>query len=236
MSTTPLPEMPQEQPAVTEETARALTEQIRECVEHAWELIEQAFLSRAWTALGYATWDEYCAAEFDGARIRIPREDRAEVVASMREIGMSTRAIAAATGLGYGTVQRDLTDQSGDPNGSPDSVVGLDGKAYQPKPVDREDNTAPEDDEEQREPGGSAQEAPSKRRRPITESFATARWELLKKAESLARLAADDRFDRHADQLAQRYRSDLLRARDALQAVIDRLPESPDSFDLPEEG
>ncbi|WP_280359326.1 hypothetical protein [Nocardia otitidiscaviarum] len=233
MSTEPLPETSPEQPAVTAEEAQALTEQIRDCVERAWELIKQAFLSRAWIALGYATWDEYCAAEFDRARIRIPREERTEVVASMREIGMSTRAIAAATGLSVGTAH---AAAAGVQNRTPDSVVGFDGKAYQPKPVDRDDTTAPESDAERPDPGGTTPAASSKRRRPITDSFAAARWELLKKAESLARLAADDRFDRHADQLAQRYRSDLLRARDALQAVIDRLPEPSDSIDPPEEG
>jgi hypothetical protein len=45
----------------------------------------------------------------------------------LRQEGLSIRVIAAATGLGYGTVHREL---SGDPNGSPGTVTGRDGKTY----------------------------------------------------------------------------------------------------------
>lgn len=209
---------------VTHEVARELTDRIRTSLETACELIKQAYSVRAWSALGYDSWEDYCASEFDNTRVRIPREDRAQVVTSMREIGMSTRAIAVATGLGYGTVQRDLTAPSGDPNGSPDTVIGLDGKQYQPKPVVQQSDPSPRADGD-----GTAK----RKRRPITEAFDTTRYELGKKAESLARLAADDRFDRYADQLGQRHRSDLIRARDAIQGVLDRMPE-PTTH--PEEG
>ncbi|MFI6867583.1 hypothetical protein [Nocardia sp. NPDC050406] len=209
---------------MTADAARELTDRIRTHLEVACELIKQAFASRAWSALGYGSWEDYCAGEFDNARVRIPREDRAEVVASMREIGMSTRAIAAATGLGYGTVQRDLREPSGDPNGSPDTVIGLDGKQYPPKPVaPQSDSPAPSD-------GGDAAKP---KRRPITKAFDATRYELVKNTKSLVRLAQDERFDRYAAQLAHSHRSDLIRARDALQSVIDRLPEHSTH---PEEG
>lgn len=48
----------------------------------------------------------------------------------MREIGMSTRAIAAATGTSQTQVRRDLL---GEPNGAPANyapVTGMDGKTY----------------------------------------------------------------------------------------------------------
>ncbi len=193
------------------EAAQELTAQIRACVEQVWVLIEQAFTARAWVALGYPSWDAYCASEFDRSRLRIPREERAEVVASMREIGMSTRAIAAATGLSVGTAH---AVASGVQNRTPAPVTGLDKKTYQPK------HTAPQPDSTAEDAG-----AGTRRRRPITEAFDTTRYELTKKADSLARLAADDRFDRHAAQLAHRYRGDLIRARDAIQTVLDRLPD-----------
>ncbi|MFD6357256.1 hypothetical protein [Nocardia tengchongensis] len=214
---------------LSSEEARALTDAIRTQVAQVWELIKQAYAARVWELLGYGSWDAYCATEFDGAQLRIPREERSEVVASLRDIGMSTRAIAAATGLSQRTVARELA--AGEPNDSPDPVIGLDGKAYQPKPIDRELDTANANDD-QAEPGSEVPPTP-RRRRPITESFDVTRGELLTRTNTLAKLAADARFDRHAEQLSHRFRSDLLRARDALQAVIDRLP---DLSDRPEEG
>ncbi|NNH75859.1 hypothetical protein HLB23_39425 [Nocardia uniformis] len=198
---------------ITADAARELTDRIRTHLEVACELIKQAFTSRAWAALNYSTWDDYCASEFDNSRVRIPREDRAEVVASMREIGMSTRAIAAATGLSVGTTHSAL---SGVQNRTPDTVTGLDDKSYQPKtPVSQQES--PSCATEEKAP-------PSPKRRPITKAFDATRYELVKNTKSLARLAEDERFDRYAEQLAHSHRSDLIRARDALQAVIDRLP------------
>lgn len=201
--------------AITADAARELTDRIRIHLETACELIKQAFASRAWAALGYGTWDAYCASEFDNSRVRIPREDRAEMVSSMREIGMSTRAIAAATGLSKGTIQNDLA--AGGQNCPPDSITGTDGKEYQPKPAVLQQDSSLSTE--------SGDATPTRKRRPITVAFDTARYELVKKAESLARLASDDRFDRYAEQLAHSHRSDLIRVRDAIQTVLDRMPD-----------
>ncbi|MET9150001.1 DUF5131 family protein [Streptomyces griseoflavus] len=119
---------------VSPDEARTLTDRIKIAVEGTWQLIREAYTSRAWAALGYETWDAYCAAEFGSARLALPREERREVVASLAESGLSVRAIAAVTATPRETVRRDLT--SGDPipkeNGSPAtrSVIGVDGKAY----------------------------------------------------------------------------------------------------------
>ena len=78
--------------------ARELTDRIRVGVEAVWELVKQAYQSRAWAVLGYESWDDYCTREFGTSRIKLPREERQEVVSSMREIGMGTRAIAAPRG------------------------------------------------------------------------------------------------------------------------------------------
>lgn len=93
---------------VIAEDARRLTDRIKVAVEGTWHLIEEAYLSRAWSALGYTSWDDYCTREFGTSRLRLPREDRQEVVASLREIGMSTRAIAAGIGVQQKTVVNDL--------------------------------------------------------------------------------------------------------------------------------
>lgn len=138
----------------TPDQARALTDRIKVAVDGTWLLIQEAYVSRAWSVLGYASWDDYCTREFGASRLRLPREERQEVVSSLREIGMSTRAIAAATGVSDGTVRNalkagaqnyapaprpearhDLDDGPDDEPGpapAPRPVIGTDGKTYSP--------------------------------------------------------------------------------------------------------
>lgn len=101
------------------EEARDLTNRIRQTGSVLWALIVKAFDGRVWESLGYESWDAYCDAEFDGARLKLPREERREVVASLREAGMSTRAIAAATGMHHSTVADDVTAGVGNPTPQP---------------------------------------------------------------------------------------------------------------------
>jgi protein gp37 len=130
----------------TAETARRLTDRIKVAVEGTWLLIEEAYLTRAWTALGYGSWDDYCGREFGTSRLRLPREDRPQVVTSLRQAGLSLRAIAAATQQSPRQVQRDLSTVASPPenatvetesNGQSHSGTGLDGKVrvYQPRPA-----------------------------------------------------------------------------------------------------
>jgi hypothetical protein len=116
---------------LNEAQARQLTEEIRIDRESLWTKIARAYSGRAWKALGYESWDAYCDGEFEGGLLRLPREERREVVCSLREAGMSGRAISAATGLSKGTVHREL---SGAQNGAPDAattkVTGRDDKKY----------------------------------------------------------------------------------------------------------
>lgn len=115
---------------LNEADARELTDQIAEGLADVHSLIVQAWEGRVWEALGFETWDAWIDANFRGLQLRPPREQREEVALSMREAGMSMRAISQATDLSYGTVNRSA--RSGDPNGSPErdsNVVGLDGKS-----------------------------------------------------------------------------------------------------------
>lgn len=173
-----------------EPEARAITEQIKVGVEAAWELIKRAYTQRAWAALGYSSWDDYCSREFGTSRLRLPREERTEVVSSLRESGLSLRAIASATGLGRGTVERELAPvpigTPADPEGNDRRheshiapVVGLDGKTY------RRDPPAPP--------------APKPWRRPPTyfDEFSSALCDLEKLTERFAMLVADDRYSAH---------------------------------------
>lgn len=134
--------------------ARSLTDRIKVAVEGTWQMIREAYVTRAWAALGYETWDAYCAAEFGTSRLALPREERREVVASLAESGLSVRAIASVTGNSHMTVQRDLTAgvtparESVTPE--PRRVIGVDGKTYappvrQPEPPSDEDLFAGDD-------------------------------------------------------------------------------------------
>lgn len=128
------------------EAARRLTDRIKTGLDLMWELVAEAYVTRAWAALGYATWDEYCTREFGTSRLSLPREERAQTVASLHEAGLSTRAIAAATGRSVGQTHADIKSgvQSSQGNRTPDKPAvtsgngrqGIDGKVYpfRPKP------------------------------------------------------------------------------------------------------
>ena len=88
--------------------AKSLTDQIKSTAIRLWGKIEDADTHRAWQVLGYENWDTHCQAEFRHLRLRMPREERREVAYSLREAGLSIRAIASATGIDKNTVQTDL--------------------------------------------------------------------------------------------------------------------------------
>lgn len=140
----------------TAEEARRLTDRIKIALEGTYQLLIEAYQSRSWAVLGYDSWDDYCTREFGTSRLRPPREDRQEVVASLREAGLSLRAIAAATQQSEATVRRDLStasppqendavdEQSANDNyGQSRGRTGLDGRVRpstrpkpQPEPLD----------------------------------------------------------------------------------------------------
>lgn len=156
--------------------ARVLTDRIKVAVEGTWLLIQEAYTSRAWAALGYESWDAYCSTEFGQTRLALPREERREVVASLRDLGLSVRAIASATGADKNTVMTDLRQVS---EIQTPEVTGTDGKTY----------TA----------GRPEPEAPKPKRRPLPEAFTDAGRDLTRAAERLARLTEDDRFARNRE-------------------------------------
>lgn len=175
----------------THEEARTLTDRIKIAVEGTWQLIREAYTSRTWAVLGYDNWDAYCTAEFGETRLKLPREERQEIVASLRDSGLSVRAIASATGVGYGTVTRDLS--ATDPGGSVATpITGVNGKTYtvtrDPEVVDAELVDEP-----------ARPEPPKQKRRPLPEAFTDAGRDLTRAAERLARLTEDDRFAKNRE-------------------------------------
>lgn len=113
--------------------ARALVDSIRVDITDVGERIATAYLGRAWIALGYTDWDALCDGEFEGARLRVPREVRVELVQSLSAAGLSTRSAAKALGVSDKTVRNDLS--AGAEKYAPETrgpVVGQDGKRYAP--------------------------------------------------------------------------------------------------------
>src|SRR5690349_8365977 len=53
---------------LTDVEARQLTDQIKDTADQLWKLLLRAYEGKAWTALGYQTWEAYTNAEFDMRR------------------------------------------------------------------------------------------------------------------------------------------------------------------------
>lgn len=58
---------------------------------------------------------------------------------------------------------------------------------------------------------------------PITKQFWTANYELTKAVQRVVRLSENDRFKKNKDQISECHLSDLVRARDAINGVIQQL-------------
>ena len=225
--------------------ARELTDRIKVGVEAIWELIKQAYQSRAWAVLGYDSWDDYCTREFGTSRIKLPREERQEVVASMREIGMSTRAIASATGNSIGTIHAESRRCSNLNTSNPAPVTGTDGKTYpasQPPRPELEPETTPEPEETPEPTAASASMAPGfepgdleelnnprpsethqPRAEAITSQFTSAISDLTRVANRFRRIADDKNFPRNKEKVAAMHRHDLDRLIGELQTIADEI-------------
>lgn len=222
---------------LTEGEARDLTARINGALEVAWGLVQEAYWRRADKALGYVSWDAYCKAEFNGSQLRLPREERQEIVASLREAGLSTRAIASATGNSTKTITEDLkqVSQTTTPE-QPSKVVGLDGKTYTPKPrlsdlISADDlaelNGKPKrQPEPEPAPEPEPKPEPAKRRPPLTDQTDKAGWDIRKSAERIGRLLADDRFEKNKEQVALSLRGHLLFVQNAITAALDQLGDT----------
>lgn len=200
---------------MTEADASRLTERIRvtahnyaEARQKLQELVAEAKEGNAHLALGYASWTAYLADVLGEEPMRLARGERQEMVQMLSAEGMSTRAIAPIVGASVGQVHEDrqvfrneqLVDE-------PSVSHGMDGKTrvHQPR-------TDPE-------PSDPA--AP--KRKPLTDQFFTAAYDLARNVERVERLVEDDRFPRNKNQVASKHRSDLIRTAETLTRVISKL-------------
>lgn len=132
-------------PTIGADEARERLARVRAHVEQAGTDLTALYQGRAWLALGHDSWESLCDAELGGVRIALPRAERREVVAGMREAGLSTRAIGAAIGASEATVRRDLGASYDAPEGQAEAraaylanggdVLGRDGKIYPAYPA-----------------------------------------------------------------------------------------------------
>lgn len=210
---------------LTEEEGRSLTSEIRGALVFAADKIIVAYHGRVWIGMGYASWDDYRETEFGGSFIRLPREERQAAVTSLRDAGLSLRAIAAATGDSKDTIGRALAGVSNEtpaPDPEPAKpITGTDGKTYQrpaskPEPDDVIDAEVVQD-----EPEPVTSRTP--KRRPITDQARDAGWELRKAVERLERIAADDRFTANTSKVAPHLRGHLTNAVEVCTDLLNRI-------------
>lgn len=100
--------------------ARKLTDKIKVGLSDTWKLVKEAYQNRADRVLNYPSWDEYCRAEFGTSWLRVPRENRPEIVKELSLAGMGVRPIASAMGIKPTTVWRAAQQATGGvPNETP---------------------------------------------------------------------------------------------------------------------
>lgn len=131
---------PVESRDLTIEEAKLVTGEIRDATARMLETLAdvnaavgRAWRGRAWLAMGYASWEDYCAAEFSEVRLWTTVDERRDRVLALREAGLSQRAIAAVVSVGVATANRDLGALSTVPDGTVDSpasqkLLGIDGR------------------------------------------------------------------------------------------------------------
>lgn len=98
-------------------TAQDRAQQIRDGLTTVWNLLLDAYAAEDWKALGYPSWEAYCAGEFQGRIPRLAKSERGGVVQELAEHGMPIKAIAAATGIARNTVRKDLRTDEEQPEG-----------------------------------------------------------------------------------------------------------------------
>jgi hypothetical protein len=182
-------------------------------------MIREAIALEDHFALGYRSVGEYVSDRFGGALNRLPVDLRRPVVHELASAGMSTRAIAPVVGVDQATVVRDL--------GSSDAPASVDLPADYPapeQPITPTEKVTGLNGKTYTRPTPRAPETPrTPPRRALTDQFFDADYDMGKAVEKVARLTEDDRFPQNAEKVAAKHRNDLIRSRDLLQQVIDRL-------------
>jgi predicted transcriptional regulator len=231
--------------AMTAVEARQVTDELRSTLRLAHGLLIRAYQGRAWSVLGYSTWDDYCQTEFAEARmVRLDRDQRREIATEMRSAGMSQRAIASGLGVPKSTVGDDLAGNEQVPGSG--QVTGRDGKVYPAaaatnESVDRfADYLVGEDEDFEAAISQARAEQDLSRENVVrlmrdsatqrlgntellAEMFETALADLRKAAERVHRLHREDRFRAERADLRVQFMPDLIRSSAIVQEVIEAM-------------
>lgn len=186
----------------TPAAAKKLTEKIKKSAATTYEDIKKAYLGRIWLALDCKSWDEYLDKNYEGIALPLPREKKKEAIQSLAAAGVSTRAIAAATGVNQSTVVRNQkkdTPKAPDANASPaqSNVIDIDPKdVTEIKDGDGLGEFAGEP-EEQRRQGADGKSYPASQppREPAVVNVVSAARTLSKDLENV-RIRLDSLFSR----------------------------------------
>jgi hypothetical protein len=103
---------PESKSEFTPAKAKVHTENIAKAGSTFGKLLLEAYKGRIWFAMGYTTWQQYLDGEFGGAPLQLPRDKRKIEALELAKGGMSTRAIAAATGVSKSSVANDIVESS----------------------------------------------------------------------------------------------------------------------------
>jgi hypothetical protein len=221
---------------LSESQARELTREIAQTLAVAWDKIVEAYQRRVWEPLGYGSWDCYCRAELGATRLRLPSEEREEAVRSLRSAGLSTRAIASATGQSHTNVRRGLSGGTNVPPAGANTrpapavtgpaVTGLDGKSYaRPAAPDVDEPIDAEIVDEEPEPVVPPAASSTSKRRPLAEAAKDAGWEIRRAAERVTRIVGDDRLPTNKQQVRSALRNHLLFVAQAVTAALGELSD-----------
>lgn len=131
----------------TLDEAQQLTEELKRAAANLIDLIGKAYTGRIWVALDYQTWEAYCREELDACLV-FPRKDRNGMILSLRELGLSTRAIAPIVDLSKSEVHRRLS-RDGTDEGDEAELHSLAERRYRERLNPPEDDDDDEDVEEE---------------------------------------------------------------------------------------
>ncbi|NQX11366.1 hypothetical protein HQQ80_07000 [Microbacteriaceae bacterium VKM Ac-2855] len=175
-------------------------------------LVIEAYERRAWSALGFTSWDAYAA---EHLAVKTSQADRLPIVAALTNAGMSTRGIAAVTKVSNKTIHQD--QQVLPPGNSSPRINSADGKS-RPRP-------APKAPEPKREPN----------RRPITSTAHSAVVDLRNIANRFDRIIADDRLHRNREALGYLW-AETVQHISILTEFLDAIRPEPDPTVDPDTG
>lgn len=135
---------------LTEAEARDSVAVAKRGLEAAADEIVRQISGRAWLSLGYADWDHMREAEYRGAAVIVPRAGRPEIVARLREEGLSHQQIGDTLGVAESTSRSDIRDSAVSPRTRTDALGRERPTFYKPAPLSPGREAAEQANEEQR--------------------------------------------------------------------------------------